>query len=327
MRHSVVSIRGLDRNEDLAPHVRVRMLQSPPRDWRLPWRLAEVIRELSPTLIHARNWGAWPDTVAARWLLRGRIPLVYSFHGLSHPHQPLRRRMAQRLLARATDCIFTVSQPARQLLAQSVGLPDDRIAVIPNGVDIGEFRPAPRDWAQQRLVVGTVGNLTTVKNHRLLVEAFAKTVAEGLDAELRIGGEGPLYAELRRQAHHLGVAERVQLVGQVRNVPRFLRHLDLFVLPSLSEAHPNALLEAMACGLACVATEVGGVVEVLNDGRAGVTVQQNANQLAHVIARLLRDPDRRAHLGRAARDRVCACYGIDQMAAAYERLYRQYSLK
>ena len=124
-------------------------------------------------------------------------------------------------------------------------------------------------------MVGTVGNLTPVKNHLLLVEAFAGAVRQGLDAQLQIAGQGPMGHAVRDRATALGMADRVQLVGQVRDVPQFLGQLDLFVLSSASEAHPNALLEAMATGLPCVATAVGGVPEVLREG-AGVVVDLDA---------------------------------------------------
>ncbi len=111
-------------------------------------------------------------------------------------------------------------------------------------------------------------------------------------------------------------------MGHVADVPAFLRELDIFVLPSLSEAHPNALLEAMACGLACVGTRVGGVPEVLEERRRGLLVNAgDTGGLANAMAALAIDVDRRRGLGVLARERVCRAYGLDKMVEAYAALY------
>ena len=322
MRHSVISMRGTGGAALFEPQVDLHLLQSRSNELMLPFRLARLIKRIGPTLIHARNWGAWLDTVLARLLLSRNVPLIYSFHGLSDPRQPRRRRLIQHVLARQTQLIFTVSTAARDLLSWTIGQDSDHIAVIPNGVDTHRFHPRPRENPAGRLVVGSVGNLTPVKNQRLLVEAFAQALARGLNAELHIAGEGPLMNDLRRQGRQLGISDRLHLPGKVEDIPRFLCNLDVFALYSLSEAHPNALLEAMACARACVCTNVGGMPEVLEDGRCGLLVAQDAAQAGQAIARLLGEPELRQELGRRARQRVCRCYSLDQMAEAYRRMYR-----
>jgi glycosyltransferase involved in cell wall biosynthesis len=114
----------------------------------------------------------------------------------------------------------------------------------------------------------------------------------------------------------------VRLGGHVSDVASFLSQLDVFVLPSRSEAHPIALLEAMGCGLPCVGTRVGGIPEVLDDGNAGLLVaDDDESSLGEVLAELAGDPDMRARLGRAARERVCRRYSLDAMIDRYVRLY------
>ena len=218
-----------------------------------------------------RNWGAWPDVALARLLVWPRVPLIFSFHGFARTGPlPLRRRLAFRVLSRVTTYLLTVCDPARHTLIEELGWPPRKVRVIPNGVDTTRFSPRSRGAAASgRFVIGCVGSLTAVKNHALAVRAFAALIRTGADAELRIAGEGPERTRLEGLARELGVAGRVSLPGHVEDVPEFLRQLDVFVLPSASEAHPNALLEAMSCGLPCVATNVGGVAEVLNRGRCG----------------------------------------------------------
>ena len=326
MQHSIVCLKGeaaiRDRFGDV---VRIHCMNAGVNDLSLPWRLRKLIREIRPTVIHARNWGAWPDVALARLLFWPPIPLVFSFHGLDRAGQmPLRRRLAFRVLAGITTRVFTVSEGAKRYLVDEVGLSASRIQVIPNGVDAKRFSPGPPRTRGGRLVLGTVGSLTPVKNQALLIRSCAALASHGVDWELRLAGKGPWEARLRQLAAHLGVAEQVRFHGAVEEVPAFLRDLDLFALPSDTEAHPNALLEAMACGLPCVASGVGGVPEVLAKGQCGIIVAPGEQAaLTHQIVRLARDGELARRLGIAARERVRREYSLERMLQAYERLYRE----
>lgn len=330
IRHTIVCLKGEPLIRDQFPaSVAIECLRSRPNDPLLPIRLRRLIRRVRPTVIHARNWGAWPDVALARLLVRPRVPLVFSFHGFASPGRlPLRRRLAFRVLSRITTHPLTVCDAARTMLIDQFGWPPDRVRVIPNGVDVARFSPSLNGRIQpDRLVIGAVGNLTPVKNHRLLIQAIAGLIQTGVSCDLRIAGEGPERTNLEQLAAGLGVSSHVFFPGQVDDIPRFLRGLDLFVLPSTSEAHPNALLEAMASGLPCVATAVGGVPEVLNSGNAGVLVApDDPKSLADSMRELCTSPKARKSLGMAARRRVEERYSMGQMADAYARLYREASV-
>lgn len=347
MRHTVIALRGANcLNGQLPPHVQVHCVQPPgegasdgvslPQTARarglgerlsgrlLPVRLARIVSRLRPTLVHARNWGSWVDCAAAGAMLLGRVPLVYSFHGNSAPPpHTLRRRLGGRLLGAMTTRVFTVSNASRDWLRQEYWLDDGAMAVIPNGVDTQRFFPAEAAPREGRpLVIGTVGNLTTVKNHALLVRACRELRSRGLAVQVRVAGEGPLRTDLQTLIAQLGLRDAFELCGHVSDVPAFLRQLDVFVLPSSSEAHPNALLEAMASGLPCAATSVGGVGQVLQDGACGLLVEkEDVLALTEALEALCRRPQLRRELSVAARRRVCHEYGMEKMAAAYAGLY------
>ena len=328
MRHSIVCLKHDAVIADRFPTAtEIVCLHALPNEPQLPLRLRGLIRRLRPTVIHARNWGAWPDVALARLLVFPLIPLVFSFHGLDQLGlMPLRRRLACRLLAKVTTCLFTVSEAARRFLVEHVGLAEGRIRVIPNGIDTVRFAPVPPGPRRGRLVVGTAGSLTPVKNQELLMRSCADLFARGADFEIRLAGDGPERSRLLDLAEALRLADRVQFLGHVDDMPAFLHSLDIFVLPSHSEAHPNALLEAMACGLPCIATRVGGMPEVLDGGRAGLLVDANDQQgLAAALESLIGSPHRRAALGEVGRSRVCQRYGLDQMLKAYASLYRSLS--
>ncbi len=326
MRHTIVALReDAPLADRLPPDVAVHLMHSPPNELRLPLRLARVIRRVRPDVIHARNWGAWPDTVAASLLVRPRVPLILSFHGLGRAgFMPWRRRMASRVMARMATGLFTVSEASKRLMVDRWGWPAAKTQVIPNGVDTELFTPAERPEQPGPLLVGTVGNLRPVKNQAMLVQACGRLAAAGCQLELRIAGEGDEREHLVQQARTAGLGDRLRLLGRVEDIPAFLQQLDLFALTSDSEQHPNALNEAMACGLACVATQVGCVDELLDGGRCGRIVSPgDVDALTAALADLAAHPVTRRELGRLARQRACQHYSLQVMLEAYEAMYRE----
>ncbi len=328
MRHSVVCLKGEPEIADRLPEcTEIHCMHARPNEPQLPARLARTIRQVRPTVIHTRNWGAWPDTAVGRLLTRPRAPLIHSFHGLGKAgYMPRRRRWASWALARMTTSLFTVSCQSRDMLVAHWGWPRHRVNVIPNGVDTERFRLADRHDNRERRVIGTVGNLRSVKNHALLVRACGDLLAQGVDLEVRIAGEGKQRENLTALAESSGLGERLKLVGRVEDVPGFLRDLDLFVLSSDSEQHPNALNEAMACGLPCVATRVGCVDELLDAGRCGKIVAPGAREeMAGAIRELILDPALGRRFAAAARQRAVEHYSHAKMLGAYEALYTQFA--
>ena len=326
-RHTILCLKGEAVIRDRLPEeVTIHTLHSFPNEPGLPLRLLRLFRAIRPTAIHARNWGAWPDTALARLATRPRVPLVFSLHGFGDAGPlPLRRRVAFRLLPRITTHLFTLSNASRRALIEQFGWPR-RCEVIPNGVDTDRFHPPSRREADARLILGTVGNLRPVKNQALLLRAVADLVARDLDVHLRIAGKGDERPRLEALARSLGIADRVAMNGHEPDVPAFLRNLDLFALTSDSEQHPNALTEAMATGLPCVATRVGGVEELLEAGRCGRIVPPGDLQgLAAALNDLCRDADARRRLGQAARTRACNVYSNQRCVDAYDRLYHRMS--
>lgn len=322
MRHSILCLSGrVDIGRRLEGLAEIYCLSSKPNDIRLPEQLRRLLRTMRPSVIHSYNWGSWPDVAVARLGLRPPIPMVFSFHGSEGP-MPLRRRVAFMLLARITPHLLTVCEASRRMLMRSFYWPRDRVSVIYNGVDTDLYHPVRTIYPRRRLVLGSAGGLRPVKNHLLLVGACAELRRRGIDVELLIAGDGPMRAALLDRIHLLGMGIRTKLLGSVWNMPEFYRRLDIFILPSLSEQNPNALLEAMATGLPCVATDVGSVSELLSDGRCGVIVPNNDKEaLANALEELINDLPLRMKLGAAARNRACSEFNIKRMINAYRELY------
>ena len=230
---------------------------------------------------------------------------------------------------RRADRIVATSRQVEQELVGH-GVERRRIIQIPNGVDTERFRPAAdRDAVRRAMrltgrVVVFVGRLHPQKGLTTLCEAWAVVAARCPDATLLMVGGGPQDAELKQLTGRLQLADRIRFCGEQRDVLPSLQAADLFVLPSLSEGLSNALLEAMACGLACVATRIGGNVDLVTDGETGLLVEPGHPQaLAEAMIRVLDDEAARKRLGAAARLLVEGHYTMTAVSRQYLALYAE----
>jgi glycosyltransferase involved in cell wall biosynthesis len=272
-------------------------------------RLRDTLRLLEPDLVHCHGTrAAWMVTAG---LVPG--PWVYTVHGLSYRQSGSFVRRGLRLAAETAVCrradeVVSVSAADIDDLRRRRAIRADRGVHIPNAVDTERFRPRDRAETRRRLgiaddafVVGTVARLVTQKGVGDLVSAVSRLPG----ATLVVVGDGPLRGELERQAAADGTA--AVFLGSRDGVEEVLPSFDVFVLPSLWEGEPIALLEAMASGLPCVATATSGSREVLSEPGRGVLVPlRDPAAIAAAVAALRADEDRCASLGAAARASVAA---------------------
>jgi glycosyltransferase involved in cell wall biosynthesis len=236
-----------------------------------------------------------------------------------------RLRWLYRLLNRRFARVIAASEAIRMsLLAE--GWQPERVRLIYNGVDTRRFGNADPQALRKELgiprdavVLGTVANLSPVKDHATAVEALRRLHTAGRPLHLVLAGDGPEREPLTRQAEEAGLAEYVHFLGRRQDVATVLAGVDVFVLASHSEGLSNALLEASAAGCPIVATAVGGNPEVVADGETGLLVSiRDPEALAGAVARLADDPALRAAMGAAGRDRVSRRFSLAAMVAAYE---------
>jgi glycosyltransferase involved in cell wall biosynthesis len=293
----------------------------------------EVARHRRTTdLVHAHGMLS-PATIGLAAIRIG-IPCVVTPLGAGPPgdlarlrRKPGGRRRLEMLAAHA-HFIALSDEIAEEL--RTAGVPNDRIRNVSNGVDTSVYRPAgTAERARLRAELGMgagfravfVGRLHPVKNLPTLLEAIASTSG----VELTVVGDGTERPALERLARDLGIDDRVELVGASDRVEDYLRAADAFVLPSIAEGMSNALAEAMACGLACVASEsAAGVRQLFEGGRGATADPKDAGSWADALTRLARDAHRRRALGAAAAEYVhndlSLAQTADQLAALYHEI-------
>ncbi len=227
----------------------------------------------------------------------------------------------RNLMIRNLDCWIATTQAVRRCLLDW-GVVPDRIVVTPNGVDLdGGFMPKRRVSAVRRFVY--LGRLSTTAQRDLpaLVRAFVRLTDQLPNAELALVGDGNLFQETADLVEKCGKGERIRMPGLQEPEP-WLNWADCFVLPSRYEGLSNALLEAMAYGLPCIANDIPSNREVLDNGRAGVLVPVgDEDRLYLEMMRIARDPDYAHTLGCAALERARKCYSIEAVADRYIELY------
>lgn len=338
-RHAVVAVTEITAFKERvkAPGTQFIALNKPPGQgfWLYP-RVYKLLRELRPAVVHTRNLGAmefqWPAWAA------GVPQRVHSEHGwdtndlggVSRSNQRLRR-----IYGFKTHRFVALSKAIETYLTGPVGFDQARVQRICNGVDTQRFAPVTvvpegiRSWPYRRgehLVIGAVGRMQAVKDPLNLVDAFLRLRAscptDWPRLRLVMLGGGPLLEAARERLAEAGAADQAWLPGERSDVAVLLPHFDIFALPSQAEGISNTLLEAMACGCAPVATDVGGNPELVAHEANGLLVPaQDSAALASALARLVNGPALRQRLADASLARARNQFSLDGMITAYGELY------
>ncbi len=233
-----------------------------------------------------------------------------------------------RITDRLVDRVVVNCEALRKHLEEDECVPSRLIRVCYNGLDTARFRPAPRSRPAEvggaSFVVGVACALRPEKGLRTLVDAFAQIAHVFPEVKLLVVGDGPSREELVDSCWHRGLAGRCIFIPAVSNVEEWLHAFDVFVLPSLSEALSNVLMEAMACGCAVIASRVGGNPELVIDGETGLLFErENVDQLAAHLKRLIENPGLRCKLASAASERIYTGFARERATEQMETVYSE----
>jgi glycosyltransferase involved in cell wall biosynthesis len=307
----------------------IPVVEFPVRSFRSPaciphgLRFRRYLREHGIRLAHA--FDAPSRLLLVPFGRLARLPAVLTSHRGSLTFFDNQRflRSAIRLMDRWADGVVANCGAMAQELRELAGLNESRIHLNYNGIDPDVYASGPT--SPEEFVIGSVGALRPEKDFLSLVNAFAMVHREFPQVRLLLVGSGEDHARLAARINELEIASVTRLEPETRDVPGWLRQLSIFVLPSLTEAFSNSLMEAMSCARACVASRVGGNPELIGDESEGLLFEAgNATDLAAQLRRLILDPALRQRLAAAARDKIVREFSLDAATARLDAIYRQH---
>jgi glycosyltransferase involved in cell wall biosynthesis len=306
---------------------------NPLSDIRAIWRLYRLMRDYQPDIVHTHTAKAGFTGRIAAWLARTPV-IVHTFHG--HVFRgyfgAAKTRlfiMLEQLTARMSDAIITLTENLRRELADEYHITSKRrIIVLPLGLDLTPFIETPRKKGDFRAawsippdapLIGIVGRLVPVKNHTLFLQAAGQIREQLPAARFVIIGDGELRPDIERQTAEMGLSEAVIFTGWQQDLAPAYSDMDALVISSLNEGTPVSIIEALAAGCPVVATEVGGLPDLLEGGKLGklVPAEDGAALAAAILETVAHPPD-----GAAARGLMHDRYGIDRLVSDLDQLYR-----
>jgi L-malate glycosyltransferase len=292
------------------------------KSWRARLRLSRKLRQQQIQIAHAFDFYTNLTLIPAARV--ARVSVVIGSQRQLGDLLTANQFRAQAAAFRFCDAVICNSQAAADRLAAD-GLSRDKLFVIGNAMPAEAFAPVPAALPREsgRLRVGMVARMNArYKNHSGFLR-IAKQIKERMpDVEFLLAGDGPLRAELEREAQALGLGDRAIFLGDRRDIPAVMASLDVAVLTSDSESLSNVLLEAMAAGLPVVAYDVGGNAELVNEKRGELISAGDEVAFAAVVEKLLSAPALRAKLGASARKFAEENFGLDCVRARYEACYQ-----
>lgn len=290
--------------------------------------LVSLLRKHRVDVIHTHMFAPLLHAIPAAMRL-GIHRIAHTEHSSEYLHRRRRLQIALRMMSGRTSAFTLVGQRMRPFYATTIGVSEQRIRVIPNGIEVGSESGAGREAARRELgipadafVVASAGRLAPEKNYQMLLRAAAEARRNGSDAYVLLFGDGSERDALVGLAIELGIDDRLVLPGWRVDLARLLPAADVFALTSLSEGLPLALLEGMAASLPPICTPVGDIPEIVEDGRTGFLIPlHQPESLAQRIMQLASDPSLRRTMGAAARAVVSTRYSREAMIRQYLQAY------
>jgi glycosyltransferase involved in cell wall biosynthesis len=279
-------------------------------------RVIELMDKLEIDVLHTSEFRS--NVLALMCRRRRPVKIVCTVHGwIANDFRGRVFRVIDKSLLPRFDGVIMVSQATRRLVPRW-WLSDRKVEVLPNALVLGVYgrdiveTPRPKRDVSAGAILLNVGRLSPEKGQDVLLRAVAALAPRYPKLKLQFAGIGPMEAELRSLAASLGIADRVEFLGYIDQMPKLYSQIDLVVQSSFTEGMPNVILEAAYLRVPIVATAVGGTAEVVEHGKSGWLLPPHSLEaLIAGIERYLRDPDEFARMGDAAHARVCAEFSFD----------------
>lgn len=295
------------------------------------WRVKNILEREKIHILHSHNTQAFLDGVVGAKLARTPV-FIHTDHVRKFPDR-LRYMVAEKIASYFVDEIVAVSNHVKENLIKYEKIPSHKISIIYNGTDFSPSKnpdviSAVRDEFNikpDEKVVGCVARLRPQKAYELFLKVAARILGQISNVKFLIVGDGEEYNRLVNLCNYLGITSYVYFTGARADVERVISIFDVFLLTSLYEGMPICLLESMASGIPIVATAVGGVPELIQDGVSGFVVHsRDPDQIAERVIRLLSNDDLRIKMGRTGQRVYQTKFTAKKMVAQYTELYQRH---
>jgi len=319
------------------------------RDFGVSKRMAAAIRELRIQVVHAHQYSPFFYAALAKPLCGFSFKLILTEHGRHYPDivSPMRRAVNRLVLDRLADAVNACSHFSGNALCRKDGFRGNRLEIIDNGIDLNRYGRAggvnPLSFALQgvntprspfkialgfdpdRQTIACIARFHPIKDHPMLIRAFAIVAAHLPNVDLLLAGEGPDRGRLEELVQSLAITERVKFLSVRKDVPELLKATDLFALTSISEAASLTLMEAMASGCPVVVTDVGGNPELVRQGIDGALVPRgDIEACAKAMIAILSDSATAERMGNAGRERAMERFDLQRTVDRYYQLYQRF---
>ncbi len=299
-------------------------------------KLSKIIRSKSIHLVHSQ--GPRADFYARIASRIANVPVINTVAVVVDNYDVMFLKkilyiLCDRLTQRFVNKFIVVSQSLHEFLIKEHGIAPDKVTTIYNGIELDQYKPnlGPSDKFRKEflarkdeLVVGSVGRITYEKGHEFLLKSVPKVLESFPRTKFVLVGDGQLKLKLESLARELEISQTCMFLGFRDDIPQVLSLFDVFVLPSIMEGHPIAILEAMAMAKPIVASDINGIREQIENRRTGLLVPPGDPQaLAKAINQMLKDRNKARKMGMEARKRVDEMYDIKRQVALHEEVYKE----
>lgn len=283
------------------------------------WQIYKYLKQEKPQIVHTHLFGG--DTWGRLAAIFARVPIIISTEHNTNLDEGFLKRLVKIFLSLFNKKVIAVSQAVKNYSVAVDHINEKKMIVIPNGIEIDKFVVIPEKKYGSPPVIGIIGRLERQKGHEFLFEAL--NLIKTIPWTLWVIGQGSLGPRLEKLAKDLDLRERIIFLGARRNIREFLEQIDIFVLSSLWEGLGLAVLEAAAAGKPIVASRVGGIPEIIENGKTGVLVEpKNIKSLAEGLERVLLGESEAKEMGRRAKKEMVK-FDVKNMVVAYEKLYEE----
>ena len=307
-----------DRLEKAGVHIEY-LNKKPGFDASIIFKLVKLFKREKPDVVHTHIYASKYGLIAA--VLAGIEKKVHTVHNVAQKEQGNLGKKVNSFMYKYFNVVpVALSQEVRKSISDVYRLQEDSVPTVFNGIDLSKCITKTNYKVNKIFTILHIGRFMKVKNHETLIRAFATFVKKHPCSKLQLLGEGEMFDEMQNLAKTLDVADKVEFLGLQSNVYPFLHKADIFCLPSEYEGVPMTLIEAMGTGLPIIASNVGGIPDMLTNNEDALLIKPTSDELNEAMERLYQSDTLREEFGKKVKKKAIV-FSSEEMAKRYERIY------